>query len=212
MKSHCLFFAAFFLAGVSSTAQSRPPMFSPFFLFSYDPNMIHFDPAPAFISRLCPFLHKHEPNLWLYAKYEDADERFFVVSGYLRGAESGKVEADDSGAVVEIRQGKCSLVDAAWATTGWIDPSAEASLPESAGEILPGYHAPRVCAAGDCHYVLRSRREKAVLVGLLSDALVSFTKAFGGQDKFLSAFNQKIHDRSLLDPIVRECLENYEKR
>jgi hypothetical protein len=194
--------------GVSVLAQPRPAMIAPIFPVQYDSAAIHFDPVPAVVSHLCPFVRKYEGRAWLYAAFQFEDREYYVVSGLLRGGDTGEIEADETGAAVEIHGGKCSMVDADWATTGVLEPG---SLPKEGHEMLPGLHAPRVCVHGECHYVLRSQREKEVLDGLLSDALSRLARAFGGREKLLTAFRQQMPDPKYLNRAVCARLEEYEK-
>ncbi len=209
------FLAVVLCFSLKALAQSQLPMFAPLFNFEYDPAATHFDPAPPLIRQLCPFLHKYRTHLTLYASWKDSEAEYFVVNGYIPANDESSTWTDDSGGTtVAIRKTKCTIDNADWTFSGQINPTERKNLPEMFPEPLPGYKAPLVPAIcnPDCHYTFRSRYEETILNGLLSDALARFAKAFGGKDKFLAALNQRIHDRSLLDPIVRERLEEYEKQ
>jgi hypothetical protein len=214
MRLDNMFVVVFLLSGcVLAMGQSQLPMEAPPFYIDYDPAKIHFDPAPAKILRLCPFLRKHRMDLRLYASWKDSVAEYFVVNGYIPATEESPKSTDDMGGTAVAIQGtKCTEDNAGWTFSAQIDSSQNATLPEASKEALPGYNGPRICVHGDCHYVIRSRHDMAVLDGLLSDALARFSIAFGGKDRFLAALNQSIHDRSLLDPIVRERLEEFEKQ
>lgn len=209
---HFLIAGAILAASFHGVAQSRPPMVAPLFPISYNPQLVHFEPAPPFIGQFCADLKGRK--LWVYSSWNSGDTKYFIVSGYLvshpDGPGPGSIEPDPTGIAVALRGAKCTTDAADWVMSGQVDPKGK--LLEASSVPLPGHGAPSVCDKyGTCHYVVRSRQEKKVLEGLASDALERFSKAFGGKQAFLSTFRQSVRHPDLVEPVLRSRLDEYRK-
>jgi hypothetical protein len=215
MKLRNFLSAGLVLAGsVMSVAQSKPPMFDPLFAISYDPQQVHFEPAPASIGESCKDLTGRK--LWVYAEWSSGETKYFIVSGFIvnhpDGPGKGTISPDEDGVAVAIRGSKCTTDDAAWTMSGQLDANGKAKLPETFAEELPGHGAPKVCDKyGTCHYVVRSRQAETVLEGLASNALERFSKAFGGKQAFIGVL-QKSGSHPDLSPVLRSRLDDYRKK
>jgi hypothetical protein len=206
--------AVVLVASFQGVAESRPPMIAPLFPISYDPQRVHFEPAPPSVGQFCGDLKGR--RLWVYASWSSGETNYFILSGYLvshpDGPGPGSIEPDPTGIAVAIRGSKCTTDAADWVMSGQVDPTQKAKLPEAVSEMLPGHGAPSVCDKyGTCHYAVRSRQAEAVLEGLASDALERFSKAFGGKQAFLSAFQQSVRHPDLVEPVLRSRLDEYRK-
>jgi len=210
------FLSAGLVLAVSITAigQSRPPMFDPLFGITYDLNRIHFERAPASIGQLCSDLRGRK--LWVYAEWSIDKTKYFIVSGYIvnhpDGPGKGDISPDEDGVAVALQGSQCTTDGADWTMSGEIDANRKEKLPDAFPEELPGHRAPRICDKyGTCHYAVRSRQAEAILEGLASDALERFSKAFGGKQAFLSAFQQSVRHPDLVEPVLRSRLDEYRK-
>jgi len=215
MKYRNVLSAGLLLAGsLTAVAQTKHPMFDPLFAMSYDPQLIHFELAPASIGQLCSDLRGRK--LWVYAEWTSGETKYFIVSGFIvnhpDGPGKGDISPDEDGVAVALQGSKCTTDDAAWVMSGEIDANGKAKLPEAFPEALPGHGAHRVCDKyGTCHYEVRSHQAEAVLEGLASDVLERFSKAYGGKQGFLSVL-QKSGPHPDLPPVLRSRLDEYRKQ
>jgi hypothetical protein len=202
-------------ASLQGVAQSRPLMVAPLFPISYDPQRVHFEPAPPSIGQFCGDLKGRK--LWVYSSWRSGETKYFIVSGYLVGHPDGpgpgSIEPDPTGIAVALQGTKCTTDAADWVMSGEVDAPQSPKLPETTSEVLPGHGAPNVCDKyGTCHYNVRSRQEEAVLEGLASNALERFSEAFGGKQAFLSVFKQSVRHPDLIEPVLRTSLDEYRKK
>jgi hypothetical protein len=202
------------VGSMTAVAQSKHPMFDPLFALSYDPQLVHFELAPASITQLCSDLRGRK--LWVYAEWTSGETKYFIVSGFIvnhpDGPGKGDISPDETGVAVALQGSKCTTDGADWTMSGEIAVNGKAKLPDAFPEALPGHRAPAICDKyGTCHYAVRSRQAEAVLEGLASDALERFSKAYGGKQGFLSVL-QKSRAHPDLPPVLRGRLDEYRKQ
>jgi hypothetical protein len=87
------------IATCATGAQIRDPIFG----IAYDPNTVHFEVAPAAISRACPDLRTpaSKGDLRVYAHFRNGNTDYYIVQGTF----------DDFGTAVAIRGSQCTEVD-----------------------------------------------------------------------------------------------------
>lgn len=189
-------------------------MIAPLFPISYDPQHVHFEPAPPSIGQFCSDLKGRK--LWVYASWSSEETKYFIVSGYLVSHPDGpgpvSIEPDPTGIAVALQGSKCITDAADWVMSGQLDASQQAKLPETSQGILPGHGAPSICDKyGTCHYNIPSHHAEAILEGLASNALQRFSEAFGGKQAFLTAFEKSVRHPDLIEPVLRVQLDEYRK-
>jgi hypothetical protein len=165
--------------GGETVTRSAQPMADPLFGISYNPQRVHFEEAPKSISVLCAGLR--DRKLWVYARWDTPETQYFIVSGFMKFWPDGPGRPGtepDLGIAVALHAGGCTEDNPEWLL--W-------------GDARPVGVPPPLT------------RSKDVLIGLVTDALERYAKAFGGKANFLKQLSPS--DRSGLPPILQEQLE-----
>jgi hypothetical protein len=159
-------------------------MDDPLFGISYDPQKVHFEEAPALISKVCPSLRGRK--LWVYARSKAADTEYFIVSGYVKFRPDGPGPAGiepDFGVAISLRGTSCTTDQAEYFLRGEINPARRATPIKVSEDILNA---------------------------IVADALNRYSKAFGGKTNFLELLSGD-HSREGLPPVLQRQLEQFEK-
>jgi len=143
---------------------------------SYDYTKVHYDPMPVSVRQICRDYDKG--TFWTYAHAKRESEDYYVVMG-VRPGQTG----DSFGAAVVVVGSDCADQDSLWMLSGIVPAGGYSPKAEYVG--LPGLDAKEVCdQMANCHYVLRSAAEEAILRDLVRDGISRAVKAWGGADRF----------------------------
>jgi len=186
--------------------QLQDPMFG----ISYSYTKVHYEEMPAAVRRICPDYERG--TYWVFAHFTRESGEYYVVMGVSPGQ-----TGDSLGAALRVKDSKCYNYDSRRTFTGVV-PKGGYSQKGMSSE-LPGSNVPEVCAPGtgryplidlDCHYVLRSAEEEAVLRGLARDALTRGSRAWGGPDRFKKeACRPSVVLAVANAPIIQQELEKF---
>lgn len=180
------------LLACNGFAQIPDRMIDPIFGMSYNPNRVHFEDAPGRVVQSCSLAGRREP-LWLFASYRTEEVEYYIVSGFMKtypdGPGAANVEADEIGVVVAVDKGKCTHLTADNVLSAvYVAPGHRSG--GTFKEILPGFRAESVCDRyGNCPSEINSHTSKRILEGLLANAVIRYSDAFGGREEFLAALS-----------------------
>jgi hypothetical protein len=173
----------------------------PVFGITFNSSEVKYEPMPVAARHLCPDFRRGV--YWTFAHFRKNDADYFVVLGA-----APNQDGDSFGTAIEIRGSKCQVADSKWMLSGFLPPRGYSGGSE--WNHLPGLEAPEVCDQGDCHYVLRSAGEEALLRGLVQDALARGTRAWGGMARFKKEVcSPQIMEDSSSMPVVQQELSNF---
>lgn len=160
-------------------------MDEPLFGISYSIAKVHFDDAPASIKRLCQW----NDRMWLYASWKEADKEYFLVNDLVRTRPDGGGKQPPGyepgfGSVVELHGTECAIAPADTFMSG---------------EVVSGKHIKPI------------QPSDAVIRGLVSDAFLRYTAAFGGKENFVREVHKVGASLADLPPILRSEFERFAK-
>jgi hypothetical protein len=146
---------------------SRKPsqVTDPVFGLSFNPAKVKYEPMAQKIRMRCAAFDSGD--YWTFAYLRRGETEFFIVIGT-----SATQDDDMFGTAISINGSGCEEEESAWALSGFVPGDGYPSNAPDA--ILPGDKAKEVCGNspfGECHYMLRSATEEAILRGLVQDAL-----------------------------------------
>jgi hypothetical protein len=179
----------------------------PMFGLEFHPSMVKYELMPAKVLRTCgDFL---PGRYWIFAHLRKGDTDYFVETGM-----SPKQEGDIFGGVLAITDSKCQSEDSTWMLSGFVPMNG---YPQAAAPVLlPGFGAKSMCGKGplgDCHYILRSAAEEAILRGLVRDGLARGIRAWGGVARFKrEVCRPRVIEANVSQPIVRQELITFCKQ
>jgi hypothetical protein len=155
------------------TKNTRAELQDPMFGLSYNRTTVHYELMPESLRHICPNLEKG--TYWIFAHASRKPIDYYLVMGVVP-AQNG----DSLGAALWVRGSKCDSEDSTWMLSGFVPAEGYASQIDTTE--LPGLKAPQVCdrgALGQCHYVLRSQEEEAILRELMRDGISRGIQAWG---------------------------------
>lgn len=149
-----------------------PPVEDPVFGLLPDNRGGRLDEMPATVRQACGL--RPEGRFWVIAHARAKDRDIYIATGVTpdRGNEP-------TGFTLELTEQGCKAGTAQWMLSG--HPALGTPVQDENSYFTPGYDAPRLCRDGECHYVLRSQTEEAVLRGLMRDAIRRSATAWGGE-------------------------------
>jgi hypothetical protein len=107
-----------------SQTQSQQTIADPIFGITYDPQKVRFDAAPASIGALCRGLQGKK--LWVYARWDTSDTKYFVVS------------ETDFGIAIALRAGQCTEDQSEYFLWKEINNAKGATPIEASDSVLDG--------------------------------------------------------------------------
>ena len=173
----------------------------PMFGLSYDYTKITYEQFSKSVAHLCRL--EKGGKYWLFAHTHRKSGDYYVVMGVVPG-QSG----DSLGIALWVRDPECDAEDSLWMQSGFSPAEGYTSIPYS-GE-LPGMGAQKACNNGDCHYVLRSAEEEAILRDLVRDAISRGIQVWG-EERFRKEACQSapLKDRNSPTPIAQKALAEF---
>lgn len=169
--------AILLLQGLSSARTSRKSaeITDPIFGLLFNPATVKYEPMAQKIRTRCAAFGSG--NYWTFAYLRQRETEYFIVVGT-----SATQDGDMFGTAISINDSGCQEEESAWALSGFVPRNGYPAI-SSAKAMLPGDKAKEVCdnpPFGECHYMLRSATEEAILRGLIQDALARAQSAWKG--------------------------------
>ena len=170
----------------TSIPRNGSQMTDPVFGVQFDPVLVRYQATPRAVLSLCHL--SRDRVYWTFAHVRKGGAEYFVEMVIPHEGEDNEGRGDVFGGAVVVSSGTCHGEDSKWMLSGLV-PVGGYPTP-SKPVSLPGLGAPSVCdrgPTGDCHYLLRSAAEEALLRDLVRDALDRGIQAWGSAAAFRKA-------------------------